>query len=71
MKINFIESTFPKEGSLVVFGYEEKQLSEFAKQVDKKTDGQISRAMEHDRYEGKFGQTLCLSARMRQGPQRQ
>ncbi|WP_138380084.1 leucyl aminopeptidase [Luteithermobacter gelatinilyticus] len=62
MKINFIESTFPKEGSLVVFGYEEKQLSEFAKQVDKKTDGQISRAMEHDRYEGKFGQTLCLSA---------
>lgn len=62
MKFAFSEISLPKRGSLAVAVYADKALSPTAAEVDKKTKGAVSRALETSRFKGKKGDFLEIMA---------
>ncbi|MDF2368107.1 leucyl aminopeptidase [Sneathiella sp.] len=62
MKFAFSEISLPKRGSLAVAIYADNALSPTAKEVDEKTGGALSRALETSRFKGKQGDFLELMA---------
>ncbi|MZR30950.1 leucyl aminopeptidase [Sneathiella litorea] len=62
MKFAFSEISLPKRGSLAVAIYADKALSPTAQEVDEKTNGALSRALETSRFTGKKGDFLEIVA---------
>ncbi len=62
MKINFILKNTPNKGTLIVFGTENKALTDSAKKIDKLTGGALTTAMSVGHYSGKFGQMAEIIA---------
>ena len=62
MKIVFSSQTLPRTGNLVVFAGEGGKLTGPAADVDKKTGGQLARAIKATGFEGKKDQTVDLLA---------
>lgn len=59
-EIKFIDLEEPEQGTVVVFTGEGKRGGEILKKLDKKTGGQISKAMSLAEFEGKKNQNLEL-----------
>lgn len=62
MKINFSEPALPKSGALVLGVGQGKKLGTVAKEIDKASDGAISRALGVSSFEGKARQLLEIVA---------
>ena len=62
MKISFAEPALPDTGAVVVLVADGKKLSPAAKELDKKTNGAVARAIKASRFDGKKGQTLEIVA---------
>lgn len=62
MKINFQEPGLPTAGTLVVGAFSDRKLSPAATEIDRKTAGALTRAMEASRFAGKKDQTLAILA---------
>lgn len=62
MNIKFIQNALPTADSHIVFVYGNRELSDSANNIDKETDGLVTRAMEVGHFEGKFGQVIDLVA---------
>ena len=62
MKFAFSEISLPKRGSLAVAIYADKVLSPTAQEVDEKSGGAVTRALESSRFTGKKGDFLEIMA---------
>ncbi|MCC3304870.1 leucyl aminopeptidase [Sneathiella sp. HT1-7] len=62
MKFAFSEISLPKRGSLAVAIYADNAFSPTAEDVDKKTGGALTRALETSRFKGKKGDFLEIMA---------
>jgi leucyl aminopeptidase len=62
MKVSFAESSLPKSGALVLGVPDGNKLGAVAKDVDKATDGALTRALKHSSFEGKARQILDVVA---------
>ena len=62
MKISFAAPKLPRSGALAVGVLEGGELGATAAEVDKVTDGALSRAIGSSRFSGKSNQTLVLNA---------
>lgn len=62
MRFSFSAPALPKSGTLVVLASKGAKLSEFATQLDKETDGLLSRAVKASRFKGDAGQMLDVLA---------
>jgi leucyl aminopeptidase len=62
MKIAFAAPALPKTGAVVVGAYEEKELTESARRLDKETSGAIGRAIGASRFKGKKDDLLTILA---------
>lgn len=62
MKISFAEPSLPKSGALVLGVPDGNKLGAVGKDVDKATDGALTRALKRSSFEGKVKQTLDVVA---------
>ena len=62
MKITFRKTEIKGTVPLAVTVYENGELSETAKKVDKLASGMISRAIKTDKFSGKFGESITVRA---------
>ena len=62
MKISFGNLSQPTNGAAAIFVLEGRKLTDSAQQLDKTTNGSISRAIKASRFKGKKGQTLHVLA---------
>ncbi|WP_334128863.1 leucyl aminopeptidase [Sneathiella sp.] len=62
MKLAFSEISLPKRGSLAVAVFADNHFSATAKEVDKLTNGALSRAITTSRFKGKSGDLLEIIA---------
>ena len=63
MKISFAGLDLPKSGAIVLGVGKGNKLSAFGRQVDKASDGAVSRALDVSDFEGKAKQALDTSQR--------
>lgn len=62
MKIDFLDRGLATEGTLVIGAFEGKKLQGIAADVDKKTDGSLSRAISAKDFKGKKDEAIRLIA---------
>lgn len=62
MKIDFLDRSIPTEGTLIIGAFEGKKLEGIAAEVDKKTNGSLTRAVKTKDFQGKKDETLRLTA---------
>ncbi|MGD8325354.1 MAG: leucyl aminopeptidase [Sphingomonadales bacterium] len=62
MQFHFSAPTLPKSGSLVILATKGAKLSPFGEDLDKETDGAITRALKANRFNGESGQFLDIVA---------
>jgi len=62
MKIAFAEPALPDKGAVVVLVAAGRKLSPAAKELDRKSQGAVGRAIKASRFEGKKGQSLEIVA---------
>lgn len=62
MKIDFLDRGFATEGTLVIGAFEGKKLQGIAADVDKKTDGSLTRAIAAKDFKGKKDEAIRLIA---------
>ena len=62
MKISFAKPALPAEGAMAVGVFEGRLLTAAGKDLDTKSGGTLTRAMNASRFEGKKDQTLMLNA---------
>ncbi|VAW07425.1 hypothetical protein MNBD_ALPHA01-1085, partial [hydrothermal vent metagenome] len=62
MNIQFSKKTLPTSHAHIIFVYEDRELSDGAALVDKKTGGLVNRAVNVGHFSGKFGQIIELVA---------
>ncbi|MBM3468032.1 MAG: leucyl aminopeptidase [Alphaproteobacteria bacterium] len=62
MKINFLERSLVSEGTLVIGAFEGKKLQDVASEIDKKTDGVLTRSIAIKDFKGSKGEVLRFVA---------